>query len=529
MTKHDLAIQQLASGLPERLRMFLDPAAATRPAMRSLYPNFKVRAACPVYQRGVYETTTVDVGDHQVRAVILQPSLSAPVLLSGSSLANVSSTLFKATLSRGGRLVDTTPGIYAGNQRMPIYRSFEIPSDCTFSINASIGIPIHGGFYTPALVAATTAANTQTQHMFRDFTEVLNGGVDTGVRGIPVNGTNDAVDLYLSFRSTVAYTNGDLIMRLGTCTSAGVITYTSFNMVGASSATGGTNVAGGSITCPAGAVAITSLEVVSSVARGFAFTGVHVNHSVGASTAVDVSVGLGSFTGSPVSGLPSFLAVCQAARVTAASVLITNTSSALNANGFITGAGMQNISPSAAGIYGENSVASVTTAKTTTLVDGAYAALTPDVDLDYTPIDSLPALDSNRAIFFIQSQDNTPITLKIEYQLVVEVLSQNPIFPPEEARSDLATVTALQGLSHGGYLLMCENKLHLSAIANLLRKIVPIVRRGLEVGAMMTASARPEVSMGLKAASAGAGNVQSLVEMAAKAEKAVQSTKRKNL
>ncbi len=76
-------------------------------------------------------------------------------------------------------------------------------------------------------------------------------------------------------------------------------------------------------------------------------------------------------------------------------------------------------------------------------------------------------------------------------------------------------------------MIMCENKLHLSKIASVIKAVVPTVRTGLEMAANAVQIVRPEVAMGLRAASAGAAKVQAIAENVAKAEKAVKQPKRK--
>jgi hypothetical protein len=460
--------------------MYLAPEIAADPNYRDLYQNFKVKAACPVFQRGILETTTVDVGDHQVRGVLLVPHAACPVMLSHSSVTAMGGCLFDAKLGRNGRLVEECRGYYGGNQRMPYFRAFEAPALWDLAIGGSVAFPIHGSYYSPTTITGTSALAASTSVMLRDFTEVLNNGVGTNVRAIPA-AANDTVSIVAELRKSVAWVDNDLNFRVGTTNSAGTITYTATPMSGPAAAS---TVIGKTITLPAGAVGITSCEMVDNkgVAQVFDFASIRITHQVN-SAVIDNSTGLGSYVGSPVSGLASLAPVCQSARVTAISGLVTNTASALNANGFIITTATQNALPGNAGIYGENAIASLTSSRSSTVVNGAYLALAPAIDLDYGPLDCLPDLNLGVGIFVIQSQDATAITLKVEYNLVVEVISQDPLFPAMHQHVDMGLITTIQQMQEvGGYLINCENPLHWSTIGSTLSRFLKPAARAVVKG-----------------------------------------------
>jgi hypothetical protein len=507
---------------------FLSPEVCADPKYRVLYQNTKTKAACPVFQRGIIESSTTDVGDHQSRSIMLVPHAACPVMVSHSVLSNQGVCLFDAKLKTGSRLRDTYRGVYGGNNVLPHYRSFEIPAAIDLAAGATMGLPIHGGFYGATTITGSTAYTPQQQVMYRDFTEVYNGGVATGVRAIPVAAT-DTVSIVFAGRSTVVYTNAEMKFRIRHTNSTGVITSTEATMNTVSgSGTANTFYAGTVLTVPALAVGLVSAEIVSAAAgsRQFDLVEVRVVHQVNTANS-DVSSNGGSFVGVPISGINSLLPVCQSGRVTAISLKLTNTSSTLNTNGFIVAMATQNCTPSSAGVFGENSIASVTTARSFPVADGAYMALAPAIDLDYSSLDSLPGEECPIGLFIVQSQDNTPVTLKLEYNALIEVVSQDPLFAAHAQSYDPEQIRAIQHAQIGsGYLILSENPNHWSEIKATMERVGKFGRKYI-VPTVKLASALGVPGAGV--VNMGIGGIQSIRRLAKSTQtKPVQRPKLKN-
>lgn len=468
-----------ASSHPDKIAAFLAPEICTVHNNRVLFQNNNVKAACPVYQRGILESGTIDIGDHQVRTVLMVPHVACPILISHNTLTGVATCLADLLVKNGARLLDTWRGLYGGNSVLPYYRSHEMPASMDLAAAASIGIPIHGGFYSNTTVSGTTAATPQQQVMFRDFTELTNAtGGATGLRVLPVIAGDGITAFIEARRSTGAFTLGDLVIRIRTCAIDGTVTSATFTL-NAVSYTSGTICAGGSHTIAANQVGLLSLELLSGAAGTVSYdlARIRVMHQVNS-----VNMSLGSFSGSyvgvPISGINSLLPVCQSARVTALSLKITNTTAVLDANGFIVAVATQNTAPGSCGIYGEGSIASATTAKSYPFVDGCYMALAPAVDLDYSTLDSLPGESVPFGMFIIQTQDNKTITMKLEYHALVEVVSQDPLFAPSMQATDPLQIAALQTAQSGaGYLVLSENPLHWKEIQGVMERANKAVRQ----------------------------------------------------
>lgn len=486
------------------LTSFLNPATGSQPQGRFLYPNSRVRPSCPVFQRNVIESQTVDVGQHQVRHVLLQPHVSAPIMVSHQTLPFVNGVLFNGVASEGGLCDMEAGGFYSGNQRMPWFRSFRMPAFFSSLGNgAGVGVPIHGAFYSPSTVAANTPSSAVAPGniLLRDFTEVNNATGDfTGVHGLPLGPDgNDVIVVHMGFASpgTSLVDNVDLSIRLGLCDAGGTVTYqtTVMNITRSLAANG---VASCSISPTAGTIALTSLELVNTRGTGFTLDIGYfkVVHALLSGVTVNNGVGSGSFVGAPVRGLASVTASCQAARVTSASLLLTNTTSSLNANGFITACGVQAALPSNTGLLGIQSIGALATARSFPFVDGCYSAIAPNINLDYESLDSSPSLALNRVVMTVKGQDNTPVIFKLEYNVIVEVISQDPLFPAQMAVIDQRRVQALQMLQESGaYLILSENKLHWNSIKNAIKALL------VGASAAGMASGHPEVAAAAQAAS----------------------------
>jgi hypothetical protein len=474
-----------ASELPGFQKQFLDPSTA-QDSDRFCWPNAHCKPACPVYQRGVVDVATLDVGDHQARAVIVQPHAAAPIMISHGRLASRQFVLFDGTSIVGGRLIDSSnPGFAASTAAdQPPFITFEIPAAQSFSIGTVLALPLHGSFGTPYNALGNVRMSV-AQACFEDYTAVLNAGTDTGVRAIPCE-AGDVVKVDISGTcGSAAYANGDLVLDVVTSSATGVLTTTSANIV-VPVALAVPNFFGayGQISTPAGAVGIVSAMIRGVVARFITFQRCSILHE-SSSGGANISTGLGVFTGASISGMNSLRAVAQEARLNSLSCLLTNTASSLNANGFITGCGIPGATPASVGIVGEDSVASAVSSRTFKFLDGSYTSLRPAQDLCFSPLDSLPPNRANRVIYFIRGQDATPVTFKIEYQAVLEVISADPLFPPERVVFDEKAMTAVERLAEGpAYLILCENALHMGKI---LKKVGKVAKFAAPVLGMMGA------------------------------------------
>jgi hypothetical protein len=454
-----------AGGMAPRVLPFLSPEVAAEATSRVLFNNSRVRAADPIYQRGIVETSTVDVGDHQNRAVLVVPHQACPVLVSHTAQAGVG-TLFHGK-PRAGRLVDVTKGIYAGTDAVaPPFRAFEVPADWAGTTGTRFPIPIHGAWYTAAAAGSGLVSTSSTQ--FRDFTDQLVGGVSNAKRAIPVQ-SGDFVSIKVEFQIAPIITVTDLVLEIVTIDATGARTATTANAaVNNLLPTSGMSAIA---TVPVGAVGLAAASLLSAATVIRRFSSIVVQHST-SSGVVDLSMALGSYTGVPISGLASLAPVCTAGRVTALSAKVTNTASALNANGFIIANATQDATPAAIGCFGESSIASLASSKSFKFTDGSYMALAPSIDLEYMPLDSAPSENMTMGIFVVQTQDNTPITFKVEYHMMFEVVSQDPLFAPHKPLHDAAQIAALaQAQEAGGYLVLSENPFHWGSIATALSKV----------------------------------------------------------
>lgn len=465
--------------------MFLAPELANDAKFRVALNNPHSAPSCQVYQRGVIEGTTIDVGDHCERMLLMVPHASCPVLLSHASLLNTACCISNLVQVLGTRLVDPYPGLYGGSPPVvPPFRSHEFPGAVDLAAGASIGIPIHGGFYGPTSYIQSAALVNSTQLMYRQWTEAFVAGVAGGINVLPSLST-DTVSLVVLGRGVSTYVNGDLNLRVRTMNNAGIITTATVAL--GNGATGATLLLTAVYTIPVGAIGIVSCELSSAAAasRSYDFTIVKITHQVNTSN-VDPSSFGGSFVGTPTSGFSSLLPICQSARVTALSVKVTNTSSALNANGYIVGTATVDTPPAATGIYGATSIATKTTSKSFPLVDGCYMALAPSTKLRFSPLDAAPPDDISFGVMAFTTQDATAITFKIEYHAVIEVISQDPLFAPglhRRAKSQSAMLSAVQ--SSAGYLVLSENPLHWNDVQGALtqaakfydNKVSPVVKK----------------------------------------------------
>lgn len=249
---------------------------------------------------------------------------------------------------------------------------------------------------------------------------------------------------------------------------------------------------------PAGAVGIVGAHISTANAGVFTFDHIALVHRT-LNSNVSLGLGLGSFVGGPVSGLVSLLPTCQAARVTALSLKISNTSSALNANGYITGIATQDCMPDCVGIMGETSIKAFTSARTFKFTDGSYMALAPPVNLKYAPLDSGPPTDCPFGVFIISSQDATAITMKLEWHMLFEVVSQDPLFAPSHQEFNPAQVAAIQHCQEaGGYLVLSENPFHWGSIGSALSKAVKGVSSGVS-GAAKAVYNNPKTALAIAA------------------------------
>jgi hypothetical protein len=318
-------------------------------------------------------------------------------------------------------------------------------------------IPIHGAFGTPTNLASGVTAPASA--CFEDFTEVLNAGTGTGVHAIPCE---EGDHVYMTMIGAVISGSGTQEFHVLTSSSSGAITVTSatYGSFGAPGSFNGYAV----VTIPSGAVGIVGCYLRSSVGGTLGLYQLSVQH-FSASSSANVSTGLGVFAGDPVSGMASLRELTVEARVTALSCLLTNTASALNANGFFCGVGVSQSLPAEAGILGESSAFALSSARTFPFVDGAYTAIRPADDLEFTPLDSLPMEKQNRVMFFVRGQDNTPVVFKVEYHGIIEVVSSDPLFPPSPVFTDCDATGALEKLAESSaYLILSENKFHLGSV-----------------------------------------------------------------
>lgn len=474
-SKQELAIKEKMAKvgtLEAAVLPFLSPEVCQDASKRVLFPNAMVKPACPTYQKGIIESNTLDIGDHQVRNILLLPHVSAPVLLSHQSLAAQAGVLFQATGVRGGRLCSETTGTYGGNQSpMPWFRSHEVASLWNLATGASVALPIHGCAYTAYDSNGASALKTASQLMIRDWTEVLNGGVGTGVRAIPCM-AGDIIAAHGELRATTAWVAGDLYLDVVTCDALGALTTTSAQ-IGFTVGVQYSAWASLNVTIPALAVGIVSVSIrnANAATRTYDLCTIKVSHRAVAvqDAATVAATGAGSYVGSALSGLQSMLPTCSAGRVTALSVKVTNTASELNANGYIVAVATADSLPGNVGCFGENTIAGLTTSKSYKFRDGSYMAIAPSLSLDYAALDALPGPKMNYGLFVIQSQDNTPITFKVEYHAVVEVISQDPLFAPITAYMDAAVLQALQKCQESaGYLILSENPFHWGAIGKAI-------------------------------------------------------------
>ncbi len=440
--------------------MFMDPETAMSMPHRPHWPNAQVQPSLPVYQRSTVETTTVDVGDHQVRAILAQPHQSAPFLISHSGIAGQWYTLFSSSKSADGRLIDSEPGFFNGYQNggtvVVPYRSFEFPQRIDVLSGGVLYFPLHGSF-GHAPVAGTIS--------FLDWTESLIGGVGSGIPAIPVQGANSLVLVRLAATVTNVPAAGDLQVVYGVIDAAGVVTFISTSFAGYAN---GPFLGSLALTMPATAVGLVGvgLRGVNPIFLNLASVDVSLNTTT---ATVNLSTGLGSFTGKQISGFASLTSAVQAARVTAASVLLTNTASSLNANGYILATGISGCLPSSAALLGESSVATKAQTRTFPFVDGAYAAIRPSSDLPYSSMDSLPAKTLNRVLFVVRGQDATPVSMKIEAHEVIEVISPDPLFAPRKARPSAPYCAYLDDVAEDpSCLILCENKNHLKEIGRTI-------------------------------------------------------------
>lgn len=468
-SKQAAAVQakaEAAGPLSKTLLPFLSPEVCADASTRVLYPNANARAACPVYQKGIIETSTVDVGNHQNRGILVVPHMACPIMLSHSALSGVALALFHASTTEAGRLKDPCPGRYGGSQLQPLYSAHEIPQHCDFAAGSSIAIPIHGGFYTDNALSSSSAQRNASSTMYRDWTTVLNGGVPTAVRAIPAS-TGDSVRLTSVVRSGTVWASADLQLDVVTTDTAGVLTTTSASLVATAVTT--LVVVGAAITLPA-CVGICSVSIRCVNARSVDFQTLDVIHSPAGAT-VPTGTELGTYVGSPISGFASLKPIATSARVTALSLKVSNTSSALNANGYIVGFATQAAFPGNAGCFGESSISGLVSAKSFKFVDGSYMAMAPALDLQFSNVDTLPSYGTGIGMYVVTGQDATPITMKCEYHAVVEIVSQDPLFAPMPAGYHPEFLTAVKSAQEsGGYLVLSENPFHWGVIGSLLGK-----------------------------------------------------------
>lgn len=461
---------EAAGPLSKTLLPFLSPEVCADASARVLYPNANARAACPVYQKGIIETSTVDIGNHQNRAVLLVPHMACPIMFSHSALSAVALGLFQASTTQSGRLRDPCPGRYGGSEDQPLYSAHEIPQHVDFTVpGASIALPIHGGFYTANTQDSTSSQRNPAAIMFRDWTTVMDAtGVPSSVRAIP-GLSGDSVRITLVARASAAWVAGDLTLDVVTTNVGGTSLTTTSAALTPTSATSPAVLAG-SVTLPVGAVGIVSVILRATVIKSVDFSSVCVIHSCNSSTA-PAGVQLGTFVGSPISGFASLKPVASAARVTSLSLKVTNTSSALNANGFIIGFATQGVYPGNTGCFGENTISGLVSAKSFKFIDGSYMALAPALDLQFSNVDTLPDYGTGIGMYLITGQDNTAITMKCEYHAVVEIVSQDPLFAPMPAGYHPEFLTAVKSAQEsGGYLVLSENPFHWGVIGSLLGK-----------------------------------------------------------
>lgn len=506
------------------LRMFLDPQTAQNPSQRFLYPNARARPACPVYQKAIFETSTVDIGDHQVRGVMLQPSPTCPVMLSHSYLVNHNFTLFAGRLV-GQRVVDTVEGEYGGNQLLPPFRSHQLPSTVTLLGGTPMPIPIHGSFGNTAFYSG--AVNTGLASVsFRDFTEVLNAGISTGVNVLPAfQGEFMTVSLRVGF-GTLPLDNSRLLLDVSWANNVGTLaTNTSaFIFPTTPQIAEAPGVCSAQFSMPTGSVGIASISLRSPSTATYNLYDVLVQ--ISSQTAVPAgallnATGLGVYAGQPVSGIASIGSAAHALRMSAGSLLLTNTSSSLNTNGFIVGTGFAGL-PSTVGINGENTIGSQVSSRSFALVDGSYASLAPKLDLPFESVYAQPDMNSNRVLWILKTQDNTPISLRLRFDAVIEIVSQDPLFPPLPGYCEPIRMAALNACQESeGYLILTENPFHLSGVAKF-------IGNALNMGGKLVSIAHPVAGMMMQRVGSGistAAPIVQKVEDYAKKHKLVKKAK----
>lgn len=499
----EFAIQSKATAagtLISRVLPFLSPEVCATESNRVLYNNGCVRAADPIYQRGVIEASTANLASSEGRAILLTPHQACPVSVSHSGLTGVG-ILFKSEGIRNGRLYDLTRGIHAGNDSpAPPYRSYELPAYWSAAVASTLAIPLHGGFYNP-VVGGASGLQQQTATNFRDFTELADAaGALTGRRVIPVV-AGDSIRSVLSSARGGVFVAGDITLSIVTYNNAAVRTVTTSNFAPTIVGSLG-NVLVGAVAIPAGAIGLAAVYLTAAVATPLFLSDVMVVHEA-ATAAVDAGVGYGSFVGTPISGLASLTPVCSAGRVTALSLKITNTSSALSTNGFILATATQDATPASTGIVSDATIAAFAATKSFKFADGAYMALAPSIDSAYMPLDSSPQSHCPMGIFYLQGQDATPLTFKLEYNMMFEVVSQDPLFAPHKPLHDPEQLRALaQAQEAGGYLILSENPFHWGAITGALKKGVSGLGK-VAGSAMKFAGENPALLGGLAAAGVG--------------------------
>lgn len=455
-------------------RMFLDPASAPDTTRVRLRDTFS-KDSCPVYQRVSRTATTIDVGSNQQIAVMLNPSTLCPLLISTPTVpTNTRFELFNGSEVRNGRLIDPVGGIHVctgSNVPVPDFKTMEIPSSNAFSVGEKFWYPLHDSFGTSTDSTTTTATATSLICP----TAVLSNGTPTGSIGIPVNPGMGVSQCGTLLSETGNLLRGNFLMTYGYVDASG--TYFEISAAMDPLVDNVTRLDFFDQTpVPANAVALVAVGIQSLVAATVVLRDIGVTLNTFAQTSIPLGVSLGHFSGSPISGFNSLKPLVTDARVIAASLLISNTASSLNANGTIYSSAVNGF-PSNYGIVSAESIAEKTSTTTLPFVDGTYCALNMG-SRAYSSFDTTPDPRAPRCISFIGGQDSTPVSFKAEVHLVVECVSEDPLFPAEsEPFVDYKVIQSAFGSEPA--LLLCENKFHLRKVLEKLMKAAGVLSKPL--------------------------------------------------
>jgi hypothetical protein len=427
----------------------------------SLLPDPQCRNAKPFVQLSSDQIQATDLGDYQELAVLATPSLRAPTLVSTLNKSN-GAVFSIASFTETEDSVLKDPGHY--NDRfaadssgifVPPNRTMQVPK--VLRVNDSVFIPFHSAF---------AADNTPGSEVFflTCTRPTSSSAAPFGFVGMPFSGADR-----LTLRAAVSsYTNtvvvADLFFELSYMNSAGVNVLATVGC-GSTGATGAVLVnadtkASDLVDC----IALTGMRIrnTNGSSRSYLLTSVDVLLTHNAAETISPRMQRGLFSGSSVPDLPAFSEGATAARFSALSMLLTNTSNMFNANGSIF---LHAVKPGAApaeqGLYSLETVTAAPAHREWEMQKGGYIALDLTYGVPFTGVDALPRTDAAYAMMIVQGTGDTPMNLKLHWAGVVEIVGETPLFRPRDVAPDPDLMKGV-GLEppHPAALVICENPSH---------------------------------------------------------------------